>query len=69
MSELNDQDIRDHVLGALNEWATWHDVDAIVRELIERFDLTGDHPRDTLKDIPDADFWAIADRHRAKGRQ
>lgn len=64
-----DRDIRDQVLAALGEYASWHDVDAIVRELIERFDLTGDHPRDTLRDIPDEDFWTIADRHRAKGQQ
>jgi hypothetical protein len=61
---VTDRDIRDQVLAALDCYASQHDVEGMVRELIERFDLTGEHPRDTLGGIPTEDFWAIAERHQ-----
>lgn len=57
-----DRDIRDHVAAALNEYVVEHDVEAIVRELIVKYDLTGDAPADSMEDLPG--FWSIVESHR-----
>lgn len=39
------------------------DRDAIVAELISTYDLTGERPTMTTKDIPDDEFWAVIAKH------
>jgi hypothetical protein len=39
-----------------------YDVDAIVAELIEKYDVTGESPKDTIDSLGDR-FWDCAIRH------
>lgn len=59
---ITSTDVRDHVLLAL-DGNEGFDVDGIVRELIETYDLTSDRPADTFDGIESDDFWGIVAKH------
>ena len=45
-----------------------YDVDGIVRELINAYDLTGPAAQMTVDNVPLAEFWSIVERFDVSGR-
>lgn len=60
-------DIRNQVATAL-DGQNGFDLDGIVAELIQTYDLTGDAPADRVASIDEDEFWAIVARHDTAGR-
>lgn len=58
-----DRDIRDRVAETLADNIEDYDVDAIVRDLIADYDLTGDWPTTTFEAIPHDDYWDLVTGH------
>lgn len=60
---VSSHQIRDELYHLLNEQEGTYDVQAITNELIEKHDLTGNHPTATLDSIDDDEFWDVVFRH------
>lgn len=61
---VTNEDIRSYVLSSLTpEWVPDFVVSAIVDEIKQTYDVTGDRPAQQLDDIDTAEFWAIVRKH------
>lgn len=57
------QDIYREVVLSVSQDGNAYDAEGITKEIIQQFDLIGEHPQDTFDSIDEDTYWSIVEKH------